>query len=168
MKTEFTKEFSLTEEGRGCYETEQVEALPFGNGTITLRKLFDALPIKDFIWVVTTHCEMTEEELKAFTIAALEFVKIEYGKEEDKKKKIVDCLDVTIKYLSDATDSATDWTAYWAAYRATDSDADRAAYGSSYGSAYGSADKAADRSAYWAAYWAAPFKTMIENYFFNQ
>lgn len=62
MKKEFSKEYIL--KNKGCYETEQVEALSFINQeSIKIEDIINSeMPLKDKGWFLVRKCELTIKE----------------------------------------------------------------------------------------------------------
>lgn len=101
MKTEFTKEYIVA--NQGCYiETPgKVESLPFiNNGTITIRDLFDGLPIKDFTWFLAKKCELTLIENVALAIHCAEFSLKYFEEKYPDDKRPFEAIQAAKSYLS--------------------------------------------------------------------
>ena|SRR3990167_5097159 len=157
MKTEFTKQYIL--ENRGCYSTEQVEAIPSINAEIiTLQNLFDELPTEDFRWWLAKKCELPRNQQVSLAIHCAEFVIPIYEKEYPNDSRVRDCVqavkdfelgkinrdELLEKHAADAADAAD--AAYTAAAYTAAADAAYAAY------AYAAAYAAYADAAYAAAY----------------
>jgi hypothetical protein len=156
MKAEFSKQYVL--DNKGCYDTEQVESLPFDkSNTITLEKLFEVLPIKDFCWWLVKKCDLTDEQKKAFVINNLLLVKTDYEQIDSKRQPILDYINLVYGYLNgDITKEK-----YYASYSAAYSSFNYAANYASDSAAYFAANYASDSAAYFvadsAAYFAANY-----------
>ena len=97
MKTIFSKEYVL--QNKGCYSIEQVEALPFDkNNEITLFKLLEVLPLKDFGWWLR-RCEMTKEQIVNIAIICAESVLPFYEKQCPDDSRVRDCIEATKEYI---------------------------------------------------------------------
>ena len=136
--------FTITElqESRGCYTTDQVNALPFNDkGTITLSKLFKTVPIKDFTWFLTRKSGLTTKQNQLFAVHCAELVLHIYEDRYPNDKRVRECIDATKLYLNGDVSQE-----YLLDKRNAAADADAAAADASYASA-----AAAGASAY-AAY----------------
>ena len=157
------------QENKGCYETDQVNQLPFKKDSITLKSLFDTLPIKDFNWFFVRKCELTLKEKRLFALHCAKQVLPIYEKHYPKDSRVRDCIKATEDFLKGNISedelrlkryaAAADAAAYAAAYAAAAADA-AAAYAAAYAAAAADAADAAYAAAY-AAYAAAAFKESI-------
>ena len=167
MKTIFSKEYVIT--NKGCYNTEQVEALPFDtNNEITIFKLLEVLPFKDFGWWLR-NCKMTKKQIVIISILCAESVLHIYEKEYPNDSRVRDCIEATKKYIKGechldelikkkSAAYAADAAAYAAAYAYADAAADAAAYAAA---AY-AADAAEAADAYAATYWVKRYEKLKE------
>jgi hypothetical protein len=147
MLKKFTKEYILA--NKGCYSTEQVNALPFDkNDSITLVKLHKVLPIKDFSWFVVKKADMTSEQKWRFALHFAEQVLPIFEAKNPTDDRVRKCIEATKGYLDgtvsieelrSARAAAADAAA--AAYAAADAYAAAAAY-----AAYAAADAAYSQS----------------------
>jgi hypothetical protein len=143
MKRTFKKEYIIAQ--KGCYSTKQVEALPFiNNKRITLKILFDNLPIKDFTWFLVRKCDLTLTQKRLLAVHCAKQVLPIYEKRYPKDKRIHECVEATEQFIKGEIDidtlrkkraaayaAATDAAAAYA-YDAADADAAYAAYAAAY------------------------------------
>jgi len=168
MKKTFTKDYILKE--KGCYTTEEVLALSFiDNKKITLKNLFDGLPIKDFSWFFVRKCELTLTQKRWFALHCAKQVLPIYEKKYPNDLRVRECVEATEKFLNGEITkdellvfrkAAAD-TAVAAAYAAA-----AAAYTAAAAAYTAAADAytAAADAAVAAAYAAAAYKQSIWNY----
>ena len=97
MKVLFSHDYIL--ENKGCYNAEQVEALPFDNKEITLKKLFEFLPIKDFCWFLCKKAELTKAQNQLFALSCATFVLPVYEKHYPEDSRVKECIQATKDYL---------------------------------------------------------------------
>ena len=98
MKRTFTKQEILS--SRGCYERERVLKLPFiESKRITLKNLFDGLPIKDFIWFLVRKCDLTLKQKKQFALHCAKQVLPIYEKRYPEDKRVRECIEATEGYI---------------------------------------------------------------------
>ena len=171
MKTIFSKQYILN--NKGCYNKEQVEQIPFDEKEgITLKQLFEYLPIKDFNWFLCSGCRLTKLQIQLFALENATFVLPFYEKRYPNDKRVRDCVEYIKFFLEGNGDTdtlsikrndadaaayaAADAAAYAASAAAADAAADAAAaaYAAAYAAAaaaYAAAYAAADAAAYAAA-----------------
>jgi hypothetical protein len=185
MKKTFTKDYII--QNKGCYDLEQVEKIKCINDKkITLKQLFNDLPIKDFSWFLVRKCELTTLEKQFFALHCAKQVLPIYEAKNPNDKRVSECIEATERYLNgkisidelmdkrSAAAYAADAAAYasyaadaasYASYAATAATAaDAAAYADDAADAAYAADAsyaayAADAAAYAAAY--AAYKQSI-------
>ena len=180
MKRTFTKEYVM--DNRGCYSTEQVEALKcLDSGSTTLHQLYKELPIKDFCWFLVKKCDLTTKQKRLFALHCAELVLPIYQEQYPNDKGVRNCIETTRKYINGdcdrgeliearsaaanaAADAAATAAATAAAYAYTAATAAATAATAYTAAAY--AYTAADAYAYTAAtaYTAAEFKQKIWEY----
>ena len=167
MKTIFSKQYILN--NKGCYNKEQVEQIPFDEKEgITLKQLFEYLPIKDFNWFLCSGCRLTKLQIQLFALENATFVLPFYEKRYPNDKRVRDCVEYIKFFLEGNGDTdtlsikrnAADAAAYAASAAAADAayaaSADAyAAAAAAYAAAYAAADAAAYAAADAAAYAAA-------------
>jgi hypothetical protein len=185
MKKTFTKDYII--QNKGCYDLEQVEKIKCINDKkITLKQLFNDLPIKDFSWFLVRKCELTTLEKQFFALHCAKQVLPIYEAKNPNDKRVSECIEATERYLNgkisidelmdkrSAAAYAADAASYasyaadaasYASYAATAATAaDAAAYADDAADAAYAADAsyaayAADAAAYAAAY--AAYKQSI-------
>ena len=141
MKKTFTKDYII--QNKGCYDLEQVEKIKCINDKkITLKQLFNDLPIKDFSWFLVRKCELTTLEKQFFALHCAKQVLPIYEAKNPNDKRVSECIEATERYLNGkiSIDELMDKRSA-AAYAANAADAAYASY----------AATAADAAAY-AAY----------------
>lgn len=97
MKTTFDKTYIMA--NRGCYEREQVDEIPFKNGEITLKGLFDYLPIRDFTWFLVIKCELSTKEKQLFALHCASCVAPIYRKYYPQDSRVDDCVKATKRFI---------------------------------------------------------------------
>ena len=103
MKKTFTKEYILSM--RGCYDRDEVNNLSFiNNKRITLKTLFNGLPIKDFSWFLVNKCDLTLTEKRMFALHCAKQVLPIYEKHYPEDKRVRECIEATEKYLNNKID----------------------------------------------------------------
>ena len=153
MKRTFEKEYILS--NRGCYKRERVNNLPFiNNKRITLKNLFDYLPIKDFVWFLIRKCDLTVNQQQLFALHCAKQVEGIFNENYPEDKRVSECIEATELFLKGGIsrdDLIKKRRAAYAAYAAADSAYAAAAYvaDAAY-AAYAAAD-AADADAAYAA-----------------
>ena len=140
MKTDFTKEFILSQ--RGCYSREQVIALSFiDKETITLKDMLTSeLPIKDKFWWLCKKCALTKDENVLIAIKCAKTVLYLFENKYPYDKRPRKAIEAAEEYLK--THNAAAYAAANAAYAAADAAAAYAAADAAY------AADAADAVAY--------------------
>lgn len=149
MKKTFTKDYII--QNKGCYDLEQVEKIKCINDKkITLKQLFNDLPIKDFSWFLVRKCELTTLEKQFFALHCAKQVLPIYEAKNPNDKRVSECIEATERYLNGkiSIDELMDKRSA-AAYAANAAYASYASY----------AATAADAAAYAAAY--AAYKQSI-------
>jgi hypothetical protein len=98
MKTVFSKKYLM--ENKGCYTKNDVKSIPCYNSRITLKKLHNEIPIKDFIWFLIYKCELTTKQQQILALECAKLVLPNYEKfalEDDRVRK---CIEATEKYIN--------------------------------------------------------------------
>ena len=177
MKKTFTKEYII--DNKGCYSLAEVEAIKCINDKrITLKNLFDNLPVKDFTWFLVRKCDLTLKQKRQFALHCAKQVLPIFEKKYPEDKKVRECIEATqlyvdgkitreellIKrraaaayaaYTADAAAYATAYAAYAAAYAAYTADDDAATAAAAYAAYTAAAAYAAyTAAAAYAAYTA--------------
>ena len=153
MKTIFSKQYILN--NKGCYNKEQVEQIPFDEKEgITLKQLFEYLPIKDFNWFLCSGCRLTKLQIQLFALENATFVLPFYEKRYPNDKRVRDCVEYIKFFLEGNGDTDTLSIKRNAAAYAYAADADADAAAADAADAAYAASAAAD-DAYAAAYAAA-------------
>ena len=151
MKKTFTKDYII--QNKGCYDLEQVEKIKCINDKkITLKQLFNDLPIKDFSWFLVRKCELTTLEKQFFALHCAKQVLPIYEAKNPNDKRVSECIEATERYLNGkiSIDELMDKRSA-AAYAATAADAAYASYAAdaaAYASCAADAATAADAAAY--------------------
>ena len=158
MKTIFSKQYILN--NKGCYNKEQVEQIPFDEKEgITLKQLFEYLPIKDFNWFLCSGCRLTKLQIQLFALENATFVLPFYEKRYPNDKRVRDCVEY-IKFFLEGngdTDTLSIKRNDADAAAAAAADAAAAAYAAAYAAAAAAYAAAyADADAAYAAAYAAP------------
>ena len=98
MKTIFDKTYIMA--NRGCYEHRQVDDIPFNDDNeITLKELFDYLPIRDFTWFLVMTCELSTKEKQLFALHCASYVAPIYRKYYPNDSRVDDCIKATKQFL---------------------------------------------------------------------
>ena len=106
MKTIFSKQYILN--NKGCYNKEQVEQIPFDEKEgITLKQLFEYLPIKDFNWFLCSGCRLTKLQIQLFALENATFVLPFYEKRYPNDKRVRDCVEYIKFFLEGNGDTDT-------------------------------------------------------------
>ena len=99
MKKTFTKDYII--QNKGCYDLEQVEKIKCINDKkITLKQLFNDLPIKDFSWFLVRKCELTTLEKQFFALHCAKQVLPIYEAKNPNDKRVSECIEATERYLN--------------------------------------------------------------------
>jgi hypothetical protein len=97
MKKVFSKKY--IRENKGCYSESEVEAIPCINEKITLEKLFQDLPFKDFVWFFTRKCDLSEIQKKYFALECVKIVLPVYELRYPNDNRVRNCIEKTELYL---------------------------------------------------------------------
>ena len=155
MKTEFTPDY--IKENKGCYDLEQVVKLPFIESKqeiVSIKDLFEGLPIKDFTWFLAKKCDLTYNQKVSLAIYCAEYVLPIYQKKYPNDFRVAECIKATKDFQEGNCTREFLLEKRAAAYTAADAaaaaDAAHAAYACT-----AAADAAADAYAAHAAYSAS-------------
>ena len=106
MKTQFTKEY--ISKNKGCYTDSAVEKIPFNkNKEVSLKELFDYLPIRDFNWWLCKKCELTDEQLQVFAVENARYVLPIYEKQYPNDSTVRECVEYTSDFIDGEGDIDT-------------------------------------------------------------
>lgn len=130
---------------RGCYDRYEVNNLPFiNNNRITLKTLFEGLPIKDFTWFLFRKCALTSKQKRQFAVHCAKQVVPIYEKNYPKDGRVRECIEATEQFINSDISRDELIVKVNAAYAAAAYDAD--AYAAYAAAAYAAA---ADRESIW-------------------
>ena len=138
MKTTFTKSYIL--DNKGYCSTEQLETLPSINKEeITLKDLFDDLPVQDFIRFLFSACALEAKEKVIIALECAEGVGHIFSEKHTGSEAVSECNKATRLFLKgEITEEELAAMAYFANpdnNNATDYSADHAAAFSAYAAA---------------------------------
>ncbi len=164
MKRTFTKEYMLS--NRGCYSRDSMLSTPFiKNEIITLKNLFDGLPINDFTWFFVRKCDLTLSQKKEIALHCAKQVLPIYEKQYPNDSRVRESLEATEGYINGTTSieelmksrAASASASAWDAAAAAAADAAWAAAAASAAAAAAASDAAAawDEASAADAAWAS-------------
>lgn len=162
MKKEFSKEYIL--KNKGCYETEQVEALSFINQeSIKIEDIIGSeMPLKDKCWFLVRKCELTNKEKAELTYELASVVLPIFEAKRPGDSRVKECLEAIQQFKLGKIDrdqllikrhaaaaaavTAYSYAAYNAAYATADAAAVHAVHAAYAADAYAYAYNAADEA----------------------